>query len=135
MDDDIDNDCNGRSGNDNENNATDDDVNDDGNGATEDYVNDDNGNRTADNGVKDDGYGPTDDDIDNDCNGGTDGCHRLDTCGSCSTKGDVRWRHATTGDATTSQQMRCKQEERCQRTRGRERERLCRMSCVAFLAT
>jgi hypothetical protein len=34
------------------------------------------------------------------------------------TKGDARWRHATTGDATTSRRMRDKREERRQQTRG-----------------
>jgi hypothetical protein len=42
---------------------------------------------------------------------------RMDACGGCSTKCDARWRHATTGDATTSRQTRGKQEERHQRTR------------------
>ncbi len=43
---------------------------------------------------------------------------RMDACGSCATKGDVRRRHTTTGDATTSRQMRDKREERRQQTRG-----------------
>ena len=59
-------------------------------------------NRTTDNNLDDDGYGVKDDDIDNNCNGMTDGCHRLDACGGCMTKGDARRRHATTGNATTS---------------------------------
>ena len=42
---------------------------------------------------------------------------RMDACGGCSTKCDARWRHATTGDATTSRQTRGKREERHQRTR------------------
>jgi hypothetical protein len=42
----------------------------------------------------------------------------MDACGGCTTKVDVRRRHATTGDATTSRQKRGKREERCQRTRG-----------------
>ena len=42
----------------------------------------------------------------------------MDACGGCTTKGDARRRHATTGDATTSWQMRGKQEERRQQTRG-----------------
>jgi len=45
---------------------------------------------------------------------------RMDACGACATKGDVRRRHATatTGDATTSRRTRGKREERPQRTRG-----------------
>ena len=43
---------------------------------------------------------------------------RMDACGTCATKGDARRRHATTGDVTTSQRMRGKQEERHQWTRG-----------------
>jgi hypothetical protein len=42
----------------------------------------------------------------------------MDACGGCATKGDVRWRHTTTGDATTSRHMRGIREERCQRSRG-----------------
>jgi len=42
----------------------------------------------------------------------------MDACGACATKGDVRRRHATTGDATTSRRTRGKREERRQRTRG-----------------
>ena len=42
----------------------------------------------------------------------------MDACGGCATKGDVRWRHATTGNATTSRRTRGKWEERRQRTRG-----------------
>ena len=42
----------------------------------------------------------------------------MDACGPCATKGDVRRRHATTGNATTSRRTRGKQEERRQRTRG-----------------
>ncbi len=43
---------------------------------------------------------------------------RMDACGACATKGDVRRRHATTGNVTTSRRTRGKQEERRQRTRG-----------------
>jgi len=44
---------------------------------------------------------------------------RMDACGGCLMKGDARWRHATTGNATTSRRTRRgKREERCQRTRG-----------------
>ena len=43
---------------------------------------------------------------------------RMDACGGCAMKGDARWRHVTTGDATTSRQTRGKREERRQRTRG-----------------
>ena len=88
--------------------AMDDDVDDDGDGATDDEVDDDDGDpttdgdRTTDDDVDDDGYGTTDDDIDDDCDGATDGCHRLDACGGCATKGDARRRHATTGDAQLS---------------------------------
>ena len=35
----------------------------------------------------------------------------MDARGGCAMKGDARWRHATTGDATTSQQTRGKREE------------------------
>jgi len=42
----------------------------------------------------------------------------MDAWSGCATKGDARWRHVTTGDATTSQQTRGKREERCQQTRG-----------------
>jgi RNA polymerase-binding transcription factor DksA len=42
----------------------------------------------------------------------------MDTYGACATTGDARRRHATTGDATTSQRTRGKREERGQRTRG-----------------
>jgi hypothetical protein len=42
----------------------------------------------------------------------------MDACGSCATNGDVRRRHATTGNATTSQRTRGKREERCQQIRG-----------------
>ena len=134
MDKDINDDCNGAMGNGDNNDTMDDDVNNNGDGVTEDYINNDNGDRTTNNNVKDNDYGVTDDNIDDNCDGATDGRHCLDVCGSCATKGDARWRHVTTGDATPSQQTRCKQEERRQRTRGRERERLCRVSCVAFLA-
>ena len=122
MDDDIDDDCDGATGNDDDNDATDNGVDDNGDGATEDYVDDDNGNRTTDDDVNDDGYGATDDNIDNGCDGATDGRHCLDACGGCATKGDARRRHVTTGNATTIQRTRCKWEERRQRTRGRERE-------------
>ncbi len=136
MEDNINNDCDGATGdNDDDNDATHKDVDDDGNGATEDYVDNEDCDRTTDDDVNDDGYGGTDDDINNDCEGATDGRHCLDACGGCATKGDARQRHATTGNATTSQRTRCKQEERRQRTRGSERERLCCVSCVAFLAT
>ena len=93
MDNNINNDCNGTMGNDDEDRTTDDDVDDNGNGGT-------------------------DDDIDDDWDGTTGGCHRLGACGGCATKGDARRRPATTGDATTSRQMRCKWEERRQQTRG-----------------
>jgi len=43
---------------------------------------------------------------------------RIDACGGCAMKGDTRWRHATTGDATTSRRTRAKREERHQWTRG-----------------
>ena len=43
---------------------------------------------------------------------------RMDACGSCVMRGDARRRHATTGNVTTSQRTRSKQEERCQWTRG-----------------
>jgi len=43
---------------------------------------------------------------------------RMDACGACAAKGAARWRHATTGDATTSRRTRGKREERRQRTRG-----------------
>ena len=43
---------------------------------------------------------------------------RMDACGGCVTKGDARWRQATTGNATTSQRTRGKWEERRQRSRG-----------------
>ena len=43
---------------------------------------------------------------------------RMEACGGCATKGDTRQRHATTGDVTTSLQMRGKWVERCQWTRG-----------------
>ena len=135
MEDDIDDNCNGATGNGDNDDATDNDVNNDGDGAMEDYVNDDNGDCTTDYDVNNDGYGATDDSINNDCDGVTDSRHCLDACGGCTTKGDARRRHATTGNATTSQRTRCKQEERHHRTRGRERERLCHVSCVAFLAT
>ena len=42
----------------------------------------------------------------------------MDACGSCATKGDARWRHATTGNATTIRRTRDKREERRQQTRG-----------------
>ena len=42
----------------------------------------------------------------------------MDACGGCATKGDARWRHVTTCDATTSRRTRGKREERRQRTRG-----------------
>ena len=124
IDDDIGDGCNGMTGNnDNDsNNATDNDVDDDGNGATDNYVDDDDGNRrmdgnrTTDDDVNNDGYGTREDNIDTDCNGEMDGRHCLDN-GGCATKGDARWRHATTGNATTSRQTRCKREERCQWTR------------------
>ncbi len=76
----------------------DDDVNDYGDSATDDDVDDDDGNPLTD------GDRTTDDDvdIDDDCGGGTDGCHRLDACGGCATKGDARRRHATTGNAQLS---------------------------------
>jgi len=43
---------------------------------------------------------------------------RMDGCGAGATKGDVRQRHATTGDVTTSRRTRGKWEERRQRIRG-----------------
>jgi len=43
---------------------------------------------------------------------------RMDACGGCATKGDARWRHATTGNVTTSRRTRDKLEERRQQTRG-----------------
>jgi hypothetical protein len=43
---------------------------------------------------------------------------RMDACSGCATKGDVRRRHATTGNVTTSWHTRGKREERHQRTRG-----------------
>ena len=135
MDDDINDDCNGVMDDENDEDATEHEVDNDGNGAMEDYVDNEDGNRTTDDDVKDDGYGTTDEDIDDNCNGATDGRHCLDACGGCAKKGNARRRHATAGDATTSQQTRCKREERRQRTRGREREKLCRVSCVDFLAT
>ena len=118
MDDDIDDDCDGVTGDnndDNNDNATDDDINNNGNGATDDYIDDDDGDRSMDDDVSDNGYGAT------------DGRHRLDACGGCVMKGDARRRHAATDDTTTIQQTRCKWEERRQRTRGRERERGCVM--------
>jgi hypothetical protein len=115
MEDDVDNDCDGATGNnDNNNNPTDNAIDDDGNGTTDDNVDNDNGDRmtngdrTADDDVDVDGYDTTDEDIDDDCDGATDGCHCLDACGGCATKGDARRRHATTGKATTSRQTRCK---------------------------
>ena len=42
----------------------------------------------------------------------------MDACSGCATKGDVRRRHATTGNMTTSRQTRDKREERRQQTRG-----------------
>ena len=42
----------------------------------------------------------------------------MDVCGGCVTKSDVRRRHATTGDVTTSRRTRGKREERHQQTRG-----------------
>jgi hypothetical protein len=42
----------------------------------------------------------------------------MDVCGGCAMKGDARRRHVTISDATTSWQMRGKQEEKRQRTRG-----------------
>ncbi len=74
--------------------------------------------RTTDDDVDNDGYSVAEDDIDDDCNGATDGHHRLDACGGCATKDDASRRHTTTGDMTTSRQMRCKREERHQWTRG-----------------
>jgi hypothetical protein len=91
--------------NDDGNGAMDDDVGNDGDGGMDDDVDDDDGDpttdgdRTTDDDVDDDGYGTTDDDIDDDCNGATDGCHCLEACGDCVTKGDARWRHTTTGNA------------------------------------
>ena len=94
--------------------TTDNDVNDDGYGTTDDDIDDNcdvddddgdpttDGDRTTDDDVNDDGYGTTDDDIDDDCDGATDGCHCLDVSGGCTTKGDARQRHATTGDAQLS---------------------------------
>ena len=117
MDDDIDDNCDGATGDNNDDDATDDNGDDDGNGVMDDYVNDDDGDCTTDDGVDDDGYGAMDDDIDNDCDGATDGRHRLEACGGCATKSDARRRHTTTGDLTTSQRTRCKWEERRQRTR------------------
>ena len=43
---------------------------------------------------------------------------RMDACGSCATKGDTSWRHAATGDATTSLRTKGKWEEMRQQTRG-----------------
>jgi hypothetical protein len=43
---------------------------------------------------------------------------RMDACGGCVTKVDVRQRHTMTGDATTSWRTRGKHEERRQRKRG-----------------
>ena len=116
-----DNDCNG---------VTDDDVDDDGNGATDDDVDYDNqdgatddkvddndGNGATDDNIGDDCYGATDNEVDNDGDGTTGGRHRLDACGGCALKDDGWWRHATTGNATTSGRTRGKQEERCQQTR------------------
>ena len=109
---------------DDHNDAMDDNVDDDGDGTTDDDFKDDNAdrtkdnNRTMDNNVDNHGYGTMDDDIGNDCDGATDSCHCLNACGGCTTKGDVRRRHATTGTVTTSLQTRCKWEERRQQTRG-----------------
>jgi hypothetical protein len=105
-DDDIDDNCNGATGDNNDNDdnddhddaSSDDDDNDD---ATDDDVNDD-GNSATGNEVDNDGNGTTDDDIINNCNGTMGGRHCLDGWGGCATKGDARWRHATTGNATTS---------------------------------
>jgi hypothetical protein len=125
MDHDTNNDCDGATGDNNndEYNATDGDINNDGNGATDDNVDDVDGNRTTDgdrtmdDDVDNNGYGTTNNNIDDDWDGAMDGRHRLDACGGCATKSDVRRRHATTGDATTSRQTRCKREEKHQRTR------------------
>ena len=133
MDDDIDNDCDGATSDNNDdggdndsddNNAMDNNVDNNGDGATDDNVDDDNGNLTlnsdctAEDNVDDNGYGRTKDDINDNYNGATDGCHCLDACGSCVTKGDTRRRHVTTSNVTTSWQTRCNWEERRQRTRG-----------------
>ena len=124
MDDNINDDCDSATGNDDDEDAMDDNVDDDGNGATDNDVNDDDGDRTTDcdrttdDDVDDDDHGLTDDDINDDCDGTTYGRLCLDTCGGCTTNGDARRRHATTGDAANSRQTRCKWEERRQRTRG-----------------
>ena len=124
MDDVINNDCYGATGDKEDNNATDDDIDNNGNGTEDCDVDDDDGDRTTDgdrktdDDVNNDGYGTTDDNIDDNCDGATDGRHRLDACGFCMTKGFARWRHATTGNTTTSRGTRCKWEERRQRTRG-----------------
>ena len=99
-------------------------VDNNGNGVTYDNVDDGNGNhmmdddRTMDDDVNKNGYILTDDNINDNCNGTTNGCHCLDACDGCTMKGEARRRHVTTGNATTSQQTRCKREEKRQRTRG-----------------
>ena len=90
MDDDIDDDCNGMTGDNGDKDSM--DYDNDGNGATDDDVDDDdgnrttNGNRTTEVDVNEDGYGTSDDNIDDNCDGATDGRHRLEACGGCATK-------------------------------------------------